>query len=43
MLKINPKKTKIMIFEKRPWKSFDNNEHNEHIAIVQQYTYLGTV
>ena len=44
MLKINPKKTKIMIFQKRPKKSVDINFKigNEHIEIVQQYTYLGT-
>ena len=44
MLKINPKKTKIMIFQKRPRKSVDNNfkTGNEHTEIVQRYTYLGT-
>ena len=44
MLKINPKKTKIMIFQKRPGRSVDNNFKivNEHIEIVQQYTFVGT-
>ena len=44
MLKINPKKTKIMIFQKRPRKFVDNNikTGNEHVEIVQQYTHLGT-
>ena len=39
MLKINPKKTKIMIFQKRPRKSVDNNfkTGNEHTEIVQRY------
>ena len=32
-LKVNPKKTKILIFQKRPRKS---------VEIVQEYTYLGT-
>ena len=33
----------IMIFQKRPRKSVDNNFKidNAHIEIVQQYTYLG--
>ena len=44
MLKINPTKTKIMIFQNRPRKSVDNNFKigNEYIEIVQQYIYLGT-
>ena len=44
MLKINPKKTKIMIFQKRPRKSTDINFNigTESIEIVQEYTYLGT-
>ena len=44
MLKINPKKTKIMIFQKRSRKSVDNNfkTGNEQTEIVQRYTYLGT-
>ena len=44
MLKIHPKKTKIMIFQKRPRKSVDTNFKigTEMIEIVQEYTYLGT-
>ena len=44
MLKINPKKTKIMIFQKRPRKYVDTNFKigTETIQIVQEYTYLGT-
>ena len=44
MLKINPKKTKIMIFQKRPRKSVDTNFKigTKIIEIVQEYTYLGT-
>ena len=43
-LKINPKKTKIMIFQKRPKKSIDINFNigSESIEIVQEYAYLGT-
>ena len=43
MLKINPKKTKIMIFQKRPRKSLDISFKigTEAIEIVQEYTYLG--
>ena len=43
-LKVNPKKTKIMIFQKRPRKSVDINFNigTEPIEIVQEYTYLGT-
>ena len=42
--KINAKKTKIMIFQKRPQKSIDIkfNIGSESIEIVQEYTYLGT-
>ena len=41
-LKINLKKTKIMIFQKRPKKSIDIkfNIGSESIEIVQEYTYL---
>ncbi len=44
MLKINLKKTKIMIFKKRPRKSIDINFNigTESNEIVQEYTYLGT-
>jgi len=44
MLKVNTKKTKIMIFQKRPRKSGDINFNigTEAIEIVQEYTYLGT-
>ena len=44
MLKINSKKTKIMIFQKRPRKSTDINFNigTESIEIAQEYTYLGT-
>ena len=44
MLKINPKKTKIIIFQKRPRKFIDNNFKigNVHVEIVKQYTHLGT-
>ena len=43
-LKINPKKTKIMIFQKGTKKSIDIkfNIGSESIGIVQEYTYLGT-
>ena len=43
MLNINPKKTKIMIFQRRA-KKIDYNFYigNEKIDIVQSYTYLGT-
>ena len=42
---INPKKTKVMIFQKRAKKYIDSNFHidNEPVEIVQNYTYLGTV
>ena len=44
MLKINPKKTKIMIFQKRLSKSTDINFNigAKSVEIVQEYTYLGT-
>ena len=44
MLKVTLKKTKIMIFQKRPRKSVDINFNigTEPIEIVQEYTYLGT-
>ena len=43
MLNINPKKNKIMIFQRRA-KKIDYNFYigNEKIDIVQSYTYLGT-
>ena len=43
-LKINPKKTKIMIFQKRPKKSIDIkfNIGSESTEIAKEYTYLGT-
>jgi len=42
MLKVNPKKTKIMIFQKRSRKSVDINFNigTEPTEIVQEYTYL---
>jgi len=44
MIKVNPKKTKIMIFQKRPRKSVDINFNigTEPIEAAQEYTYLGT-
>ena len=44
MFKINPKKTKTMIFQKQSRKSADRNFNigNEQIEIVQQYNYLST-
>ena len=44
MLKINPKKTKIMIFQLENAQGNDTNFkiRNETIQIVQEYTYLGT-
>ena len=43
MLNINPKKTKIMIFQRRT-KRYDYAFYvgNEKIDIIQDYTYLGT-
>ena len=43
-LNIDPKKTKIMIFQKSPKQSTDIkfNIGSESIEIVQEYTYLGT-
>ena len=45
MLSINPKKTKVMIFEKRAKKCTESSFHidNEIIEMVQNYTYLGTL
>ena len=42
MLSINPKKTKVMIFQKRTKKCTESSFHidNEIIEIVQNYTYL---
>ena len=43
MLKINPKKTKIIIFQKCKRKCHSNFYiYNEKIDIVQNYIYLGT-
>lgn len=44
MLRINSKKTRIMIFQKRPKKSFDIifNIGIKSIEIFREYTYLGT-
>ena len=42
MLKINPKKTKIMVFQKGAKKCDVFHIGNEMIDIVQDYTYLGT-
>ena len=44
MLSINPKKTKVMIFQKRAKKCIESNFHidNQPVEIVQNYTYLGT-
>ena len=45
MLSINPKKTNVMIFQKRTKKCTESSFHidNEIIEIVQNYTYLGTL
>ena len=45
VLSINPKKTKVMIFQKRAKKCTESSFHidNEIIEIVQNYTYLGTL
>ena len=45
MLSINPKKTKVMIFQKLAKKCTESSLHidNEIIEIVQNYTYLGTL
>jgi len=45
MLSINPKKPKVMIFQKRVKKCIESNFHidNEPVEIVQNYTYLGTL
>ena len=42
MLKVNPKKTKIMSFQKRKSVDINFNMGNEPIEIVQEYTDLGT-
>ena len=44
LLSINPKKNKVMIFQKRAKKYIDSNFHidNEPVEIVQNYTYLLT-
>jgi len=44
MLKVNPKKTKIRIFQKDPRKSFDINFNigTEPTEFVQECSYLGT-
>ena len=44
MLKINPKKTKIMVFQKRARKcaEFGFFISNQIIDVVQEYSYLGT-
>ena len=45
MLSINPKKTKVMIFQKRAKRCTEYSFHidNENIEVVQNYTYLGTL
>ena len=43
MMKINPKKTKIMVFQKRARKKSDFHFLvDSQIIVVQEYTYLGT-
>ena len=44
MMKINPKKTKIMVFQKRARKNADFHFliDSQIIDVVQEYTYLGT-
>ena len=44
MMKINPKKTKIMVFQKRARKkaNFYFLIDSQIIDVVQEYTYLGT-
>ena len=44
MVKINPKKTKIMVFQKRARKNADFHFliDSQIIDVVQEYTYLGT-
>ena len=45
LLKINPTKAKVIVFQKKSRKSttdkYDFSVSNEHIAIVNNYTYLG--
>ena len=45
MLSINPKKTKVMIFQKRAKKCIESYFHvvNEPVENVQNYAYLGTL
>ena len=45
MLNITPKKTKVMIFQKRAKRCTEYSFHidNENIEVVQNYTYLGTL
>ena len=44
MLSVNPKKTKIMVFQKRAKKCSEQTFYigNQAIDVVQDYTYLGT-
>ena len=44
MMKINPKKTKIMVFQKRARKNADFHFliDSQIIDVVQEYSYLGT-
>ena len=44
MMKINPKKTRIMVFQKRARKNADFHFliDSQIIDVVQEYTYLGT-
>ena len=45
LLKINPTRTKVIVFQKKSRKSttdkYDFTVSNEHIEIVNSYTYLG--
>ena len=45
MLSINPKKTKVMIFQKRAKRCTEYSFHfdNENIEVVQNYAYLETL
>ena len=44
MMKINPKKTKIVVFQKHARKTADFHFliDSQIIDVIQQYTYLGT-
>ena len=44
MLSVNPKKTKIMVFQKRAKKCSEQTFYigNQAIDVVQDYAYLGT-